>query len=113
MRRFGAALAMGMLLATAACGGDDGGSRPSVDEVAQALTKGGEDSMLGAAAAGLNDKGAECLAKALVDSKLSSKSLRAIVEGDKDYEGSEADTKALSGLTADMTKCVTENLTTN
>jgi hypothetical protein len=109
MRKYGAALVMGVLLVTSACGG--GGNRPSVSDVSQVLRKGGDGSLLGAAGASLNKKAADCIAGALVHSKLSDKALRAIVDGDTGYKGSSSDQAAVSGVTTKMTKCVADNIT--
>lgn len=89
-------------LALSACGGD-GGGRPTSDEVSKSLT--GKDSVFGSSIPG---SAADCVADALVKSKLSDKTLNAIVKGDKDYDGNEDDKKALTSLTADFTKCVTK-----
>ena len=88
-------------LALSACGGG-GGGRPSTDEVSKALTS--KNSVFGST---IPKKSADCVAKALVDSKLSDKTVRAIADGNKDYKGTDADKKALSGLTTEFGKCVT------
>lgn len=106
MRKFGAALALGVLLVTAGCGS----SRPSVDEVSAALQKGGKDSVLGEAGANLKEKAADCMAEALVDSKISDEALQALVDGDKKYKGSTADSKAAEAISAKMVKCISEDL---
>lgn len=108
MRKFGAALACAMLLATSACGG---GGRPSTDDVAKALLKGGEDSVLGSVSARLDQKTADCIAQALVESKISDNGLRALVDGDKDFKGSKQDEAALTAAAGEMTTCMTAALT--
>lgn len=85
---------------TSACGGG-GDDRPTKAEVKKAIT--GKDSVLGA----VPDKAADCVAGALVDSKVSDKALKAIVENDKDFKGSDDDRKALTGLQDEVTKCAT------
>jgi hypothetical protein len=83
------------------CGGSDGGGgRPSVSEISKSIQGGtlGTD---------VSDKVATCVAKAFHDSDLSDEALRAIVDNDKDYKGSKADTKALSSISTDSaTKCM-------
>jgi hypothetical protein len=114
MRKFGAALAMGLLLvATSACGGDGdgggGGDRPSADEVSAALTKGGEDGLLGSAASQIDDEAADCIAEALVESDISDKALKALIAGDKDFKPSAADQKAITPVTSEMMKCMSSS----
>lgn len=104
MRKFGAALAMGVLLIASGCGG--GSDRPTENEVSKALQKGGDDSILGAAGSKLDNKAADCIAKALVDSKISDEALQALVDGDKKYKGSKADASAASAVSSKMVKCI-------
>ena len=94
-----AALVVAALSLTTACGG--GGDRPSKDEVKSALTS--KDNVFGAK---IPAKTADCIADALVDSDVSDKTLKAIVDGDKKYKGSDDDKDALNGLQSDLTKCV-------
>ena len=95
-----AALVVAALSLTSACGGG-GGDRPSKDEVKSALTS--KDNVFGAK---IPAKTADCIADALVDSDVSDKTLKAIVDGDKKYKGSDEDKDALNGLQSDLTKCV-------
>lgn len=99
MKKTMGALCAAAVLTLSACGG--GADRPSQAEVKKAITS--EDSVLGTA---IPEAAADCVAKALVDSDLSDKTLNALVEGDEDYKGSDEDQKALSGLGADVSKCV-------
>jgi hypothetical protein len=101
-----AAFVVAALAFTSACGGDDGGDRPSKAEVKTAITS--EDSVFGTA---IPEASADCVAGALVDSDVSDKTLTAIVESDKDYKGSKDDEKALTDLTSDFAKCVTPSAT--
>jgi hypothetical protein len=97
-----AAFIVAALAFTSACGGGDDGGRPTKAEVKTAIT--GEDSVFGSS---IPDKAADCVAGALVDSDVSDKTLKAIVEKDEDYQGTDKDKDALDGLTEDITKCAT------
>lgn len=108
MRKFGAVLAMSVLLATAGCGGGSS-SRPSADEISKAL-RNGKDSVLGSASSTLSKKAADCVGKAFVDSKLSDQSLQAIVKGDKAYKPSATDKSAITGLESKIVKCISPAL---
>lgn len=106
MRRFGAVLAISTVLLASGCGGR---SRPSADDISNALRK-GQDSVLGPASASLTKKAADCVGKVFVDSKLSDGALKAIVAGDKAYQAykpSKADTGAINALAAKIFACVT------
>lgn len=94
------AIAAAAMTLTAACGGG-GGDRPTTNEISKALT--GDDSVLGTS---VPKKAADCMAKVFEESKLSDKTLNALVEGDKDYENSD-DTKVLTSLADDLGKCAT------
>lgn len=98
-----AGFAVATLTLTSACGGDGGGDRPSQSDIKKAITD--KDGVFGGA---IPDNAADCVAKSLVDSKLSDKTLKAIVDGDKDYKGSDDDTKALQDVQGDLTKCATD-----
>ena len=102
VRKIGVAAAAAALLLTAACGGD--GGRPSVDEITKTLKdKGGDSFGLGDK---FNDDTAKCFAKAIENSKLSDKAVKALVDGDKDFKPSNSDTAALSGVTSEFAKCI-------
>ena len=90
------------LALTSACGGG-GGDRPSKDDVKSSIT--GDDSVFGSA---IPEEAADCVAGVLVDSDLSNETLNAIVEGDTDYKGSDDEQKALTDLTSEFGKCVTD-----
>ena len=96
-----AAFVVAALSLTSACGG--GGDRPSKADVKEALTS--KDNVFGTK---IPEKTADCIAGVLVDSKASDKTLNAIVDGDKDYKGSDDEKKALDGLQTDLTKCVSD-----
>jgi hypothetical protein len=101
-----AAMIVAALALTSACGGGDGGDgddRPTKAEVKTAITK--KDSVFGSA---IPKAAADCVATVLVDSKVSDKALTAIVESDKDFKGSKADEKALTGLSSKFGTCVTK-----
>jgi hypothetical protein len=88
------------LTLTAACGG--GGDRPSATEVSKALSANNN-----ATGTTLPQKQADCFAKLLVESKVSDKTLKALIAADKKYKGSKADEKALTGVaTKAATACV-------
>ena len=109
MRKFGAALAISALLVTSACGGG-GGSRPSESELSKALQKGSEGSVLGNGAGKVSKKAADCVAKVLVDSRISDKALKAIVDGDKTYQPSKADTSAGVAVSSKIVKCISSGI---
>jgi hypothetical protein len=90
-------------LIVAGCGGSSDG-RPTADELSDSLQHGKASSLVPADAS-LSEDGADCLGKALHDSKLSDEALRAFVDGDKDYKGSDDDTKALSDLSDKASAC--------
>ena len=98
-----AAFIVATLALTSACGGGGGGGdRATKAEVKTAITS--EDSVFGTA---IPEESADCVAGVLVDSDISDKTLNAIVESDEDYEGTDADEKALTALTSEFTACVT------
>ncbi|MCD9198549.1 hypothetical protein [Aeromicrobium wangtongii] len=96
-----AAFLVAALALTSACGGSDD-NRPTKAEVKTAITS--EDSVFGTA---IPEESADCVAGVLVDSDVSDKTLKAIVESDDDYKGSKDDEKALTGLSDEFAKCVT------
>lgn len=91
------------LALTSACGGDDGGDRPTKAEVKKAITS--DDSVFGTA---IPSKAADCVAAALVDSKVSDKTLNAIVEGDEDYKGTDKDKDALTDVSSKLGECAAQ-----
>lgn len=101
-RAAGAALIVATMALTGACGGgsDD---RPTKAEVSKSLS--GKDSMFGTT---IPDAAVDCVAGVLVDSNLSDKGLRAIVEGDKSASGDKDDEKALLDVTTKFGECVTK-----
>lgn len=76
-------------LALSACGGS---ARPSQDEISKAITS--KDSLISTIP---KDK-ADCFAKILEESKLSDKTLQALVEGDQDYKGTKKEASILTSL---------------
>lgn len=103
MRELGAALAATVLLLASGCGGGD--DRPSVDAISQALQDGTSAEELRLSAE-LPDEAADCIAQALVDSKISDEALTSIVEGDDDYTLTSKDEAALAPLTAELSECL-------
>ncbi len=87
------------LALTSACGGDDG-NRPSKAEVKKSITSG--DSVFGK---GIPKTAIDCVSGVLADSKISDKTLTAIVEGDEDYKGSDKEKKSLEGLQTKLSEC--------
>ncbi|MFL6023235.1 MAG: hypothetical protein ACJ72O_07840 [Marmoricola sp.] len=108
MRKFGAVVALSVLLATTACGG--GGSRPSQDDLAQALTKGGKGSFLGEDGSKVSTKAADCIAKLLEESNISDRALKAIIEANKTYIPSRRDEIAAVALRTKIVKCLPAGL---
>jgi uncharacterized lipoprotein YehR (DUF1307 family) len=100
MKKTLTAVAVVAALSLSACGG--GGDRPSKDELSKALSK--KDNGLGTT---LTKKQADCVAGAIVDSKLSDKALKALADGDEDFKPTKEDTKAQKAVTEDLTKCLT------
>lgn len=98
---------LAVLTVPTACGGSDGGGRPSADEIAAALSD--PDNPAGAAFAtgGTSEEVIDCIAEAIHDSDLSDEAVQAIVDGDEDYAGSGEDDDAITGLSDDITACVT------
>ena len=93
--------AAAVLALATGCGGSDG--RPSVDEIADSLTSNSD--LLGGTE--ITDEQATCFAEAFHDSDLSDDALNALVDGDEDYEGSDEDNEALSGVTSSAMDCAT------
>ncbi|MET1036673.1 MAG: hypothetical protein ABW075_00275 [Aeromicrobium sp.] len=96
-----AAFLAAALALTSACGGG-GGDRPTKAEVKTSITS--DDSVFGSA---IPEAAADCVAGALVDSKVSTETLNAIVEGDEDYEGSDEDKDSLNDLQSKIGECAT------
>jgi hypothetical protein len=102
-RVLSAAASAALLLAFATGCGGDGGGRPSVDEVADGI----QDNMGASFGGDVTDEMATCIAKAFHESDLSDDALQAIADGDKDYDASKDDTKAIESVsTESVTKCV-------
>ncbi|MEG9226275.1 hypothetical protein [Aeromicrobium sp. Sec7.5] len=91
--------AVSMLVLTAACGG--GGDRPSADDIADAIKS--DDSFSSEDA---TDEQVDCVAKAYADSDLSDEALRALVDGDEDYDASDEDEGAVESLTPALAECI-------
>ncbi|MRJ76827.1 hypothetical protein GEV29_09785 [Aeromicrobium sp. SMF47] len=94
------AMIVAALALTSACGG--GEDRPSKGEVKTSITS--KDSVFGTS---IPEAAADCVAGLLVDSKLSDKTLNAIVEKDEDYKGSKEDREALTDVSKKFSECVT------
>ena len=104
MRAFGAALLLGAILLVGGCGGssddpksgDDG--RLSTAEIAKELRADETDG-----ARTFTDEAADCLAKALHDSKMSTKGIRDFLEGGKTF--TDADTDAFRDVLPSLATC--------
>jgi hypothetical protein len=90
-----------VLFVLSACGG---GGRPSTDEIADALN---DNSDFGQLTKDASDDAIDCFAKVLHDSDLSDEALQALVDGDKDFDTSKKDQKAVTDITDDLAKCLT------
>lgn len=102
-RKLGIALAATVVLLAGCGGGGDG--RPSVEEISNVLSEGGE---IGGEDFSIPEEQADCVAKAFHESKLSDDALNAMVEKDEDYEASEADEKALTEISTEtVAACMT------
>ncbi|MDQ3155768.1 MAG: hypothetical protein M3Q98_03450 [Actinomycetota bacterium] len=95
MKKTGFTLIALALAFTTACGSD----RPSQDEVSKSLTS--KSSVMPTA---MPKKQADCVAKVLVKSELSDKTLKALVAKDEKYKGTKKDQKVLTGLGTKITK---------
>lgn len=97
MKKTGLILIALTLAFTTACGG--GSDRPTHGDVSKSLSS--KSSVLPNA---MPKKQANCVAKVLVDSDLSDKTLKALVKKDEKYKGTKKDNKILEGLSAKITK---------
>jgi hypothetical protein len=89
----------------AACGGGSSDGRPTSADISDSLQNGKAASLVPSGTS-ISDDAADCMGKALHDSKLSDEALRAFVDGDADYQGSSDDASAVSDLTEDMAGCL-------
>jgi hypothetical protein len=99
------ALSAVLVLALSACGGGDGGGRPSQEDIAGALND--ESGPFASVASAASDSMIDCMAKAIHDSDLSDESLQALVDGDEDFDGTDEDRDAAQAVASDMTACAT------
>lgn len=97
-----AAMMVTTLALAGACGGG-GDERPTKADISKAITA--KDSVFGTT---IPKKSADCVAGVIVDSKLSDKAVKAIAKGDKGYDASKDDAKALTGLTSKLGGCITK-----
>lgn len=93
-----------LALTLSACGSSSS-DRPTTSEISDSLQHGKAAELFGSATA-IPAKAADCIAKSLHDSKLSAKTLDALVKGDESYKGSKDDEKALTDVTSKMTSCI-------
>jgi hypothetical protein len=101
-----------LAVSLAACGsssGSDGGGRPTTAQISDSLQHGKAADLVGSISSGASipAKVADCMASALHDSKISDGALKALVDGDEGYKGSDDDTQALSDATSQMVSCAT------
>ena len=97
MKKTGVALVALAFAFTTACGG--GSERPTEGEVSKSLSS--KSSVMPTA---IPKKQADCVAKVLVKSDLSDKTLTALVKQDEKYKGTKKDQKVLTGLGTKITK---------
>jgi hypothetical protein len=91
-----------MALTMAGCGSD----RPSAGDLSSAIqkeSKKGSTSALGAAK--ISKAQADCMGKAIADSDISTKALKALVKGDNNFTASAADKKAATKVLPKMQAC--------
>jgi len=100
MKKSLTAVAIVAALSLSACGG--GGDRPSKDELSKEFTK--KDNAFSTT---FTKKQADCIAEAIVDSKLSDKAVKALKEQDNKFKPTKADEKARDAIASDVEKCVT------
>lgn len=105
MRKIGVALVT-VLLAASACGGS-GSSRPTVAELSQSLQGGNAAGLMNLPASLVTPKVADCMARVVVDSKLSDKAVIALRDGDKSFSGDAADSKLVTDLATKLGACAT------
>lgn len=89
-----------MVAGLAACGSD---ARPSEDEIALALVS--VDNPLGIGLKTQDGEIIDCLAEVLRDSDLSDEALRAMIEGNRHFVGSEDDSAAVVDLKPKWDAC--------
>ncbi|VXB24506.1 hypothetical protein [Aeromicrobium sp. 9AM] len=98
MKKTLTAVAVVAALSLSACGG--GGDRPSKGDLSKEFSK--KDNVFGLK---LTKKQADCIAEAIVDSKLSDKAVKALKEQDEDFKPTKADNKARDAIAGDVEKC--------
>lgn len=98
------AAGLALLGSVGACSGGVSPDRPTQAEVSRAMS--GNSSSFGAA---IPDAAIPCIAKVLVESDVSDKTLKAIVKGKNAFSGNEDDQMALQELTPDFSECVTDS----
>jgi hypothetical protein len=82
--------------------------RPSVDKIATALAHPQNPVGKGFTGTDTDEQRIDCVARVLHDSDLSIEALSAIVDGDKDFEGSPDDEKAFMDIGADIANCFSD-----
>ena len=100
MKKSLTAVAIVAALSLTACGG--GGDRPSKEDLSKEFTK--KDDAFDTK---FTKKQADCIAEAIVDSKLSDKAVKALKEQDSDFKPTKADEDARDAIAGDVEKCVT------
>jgi len=103
-RTLASACLLPLAIVLTGCMGD--GTRPSVDEVADSLRDGYQGVGIGM----VDERSAECVAEAFVDSDMSDESLRAIADRDQNYEPSSEDAEAMSAAAGSIGLCVAGGL---
>lgn len=100
MKKSLTAVAIVAALSLTACGG--GSDRPSKEDLSKELSK--KDNAFDTK---FTKKQADCIAKAIVDSKLSDKAVKALKEQDNKFKPTAADNKARDAIASDVEKCLT------
>jgi hypothetical protein len=102
MRTSLTAVVAGLALLAGACGGTTT-DRPSADAISSALQSKDLGAALGGGTASLDQAAADCFAKAVHDSRVSNRGLRAMLRGESSF--SPLDLNALRAILPQLEKC--------
>ena len=81
--------------------------RPSVERIATALADPQNPVGKGLGGVDTDVQRIDCIARVMHGSDMSDEALNAIVDGDKDFEGSDDDAKAVAAISGDIANCIT------
>lgn len=90
------------LVALAACGSTE---RPTQEEVSKALQDKDNPAAASFASADFDKEVLDCIADVLHKSDLSSDALKALVDGDEEFRGTDDDEKAITAVQTDLIDC--------